>query len=1249
MSVASPEIRGMTRVQPLFSKGQTPTKYSHRIFIYGCPAMKVSSLHNLIECYHTFERLQITKKQKYKQTKFIIEIEQNEKDVFIETMAFICDKYKWKISEEDKIFPNPNSYASITKSNHRNTIMTWNICGLKSKRNHLRQQISDILPSVVALQETRIFDGEFPFTHPEYYMLHNPAVIPGQPGIILGFHKNLIHHEIRGIEGNLILAKCFIPETDSYWIFGSVYIPNNQHRLEVLNKICDRILDITWKYDFPIAIMGDWNLEPDRLRRKLQQRGCGNLKIKHITGSDISRYSSNPNSRWSALDHIVVNDPASQLIYKVKIKRHMDSSDHWPIVGKYLSRNAKLAQETADKCSNLAIDLKACQKQADAIANSNYWDCLLEIGSEISISNLQQVSSQIIDEFGLKIDKPRRMRKRFISSRSRRLAKRASRIHLEWIKEAHSSGHSPKSQEIFNEWKRARKETRYSIKLDDSKNWKKFCKSLECQFDENNLQKGWSIVKGLIGKSRKSIVRTLNLKNKEGEIEMEPEKIEELWRDHFSKLASPNDPNEKSVEYWNQKTGSVKSQSDEVPERISFAELKRTLGGLGNNKAPGIDGIPNPFLKILASENTKSLKAISICFDHLLLGGEIIASENTSTIIPIPKPGCDSTDPNNYRGISLINGFLKSISKIIYRRLLKYCTEKVILSSAQAGFRPREEAIAQVVTLIDIIQRRKANCSPTFSCFIDFKKAFDTVPIGALIWKLHKYNVPGYIIDFVTKLYGSAWATTKGTSNPFQILQGVRQGCPLSGLLFNIFINDIFDEMDNDLMIDAPESEISIHGLLYADDVVILANSPQNLQIKMNQISKWANTWNMKFGIAKSAVVIFSPEFNHSTTTFNRFTLDGQTVEIKNEYKYLGIQLDNNVDLGNFIKSKKKTLTRILNMIAPVLKNNSFSMSLRKRIFDAFLIGNLNYGLELLAGRKQMCQQLQIIINQAMRMITGTKRQTPIISLSLELNCPLVEVRAISTAIRLFNKSQSLSSTLAKITSPSTADTRKLKRVERKLTWTVRVDEMRRKITPGLEAVDWQKIKASIQTQRFSMSTYLKSKAAQRYIHNNFEKTNYITKWEFTDRLWKLGHKLLLYGRIGYLWTKSKGVKTGTFTLNDHDRDHCILCDDPVELDSEVEIAHILVECKYFQKTRDETGLSREVKAISEALQRVNEQLNSKIIANYLFGASNATLAFWKGVHDLKTRPLEIRVIEFLGLTLWTYYAKLRETTGYSI
>ncbi|KAH9246614.1 hypothetical protein BASA81_015830 [Batrachochytrium salamandrivorans] len=141
-----------------------------------------------------------------------------------------------------------------------------------------------------------------------------------------------------------------------------------------------------------------------------------------------------------------------------------------------------------------------------------------------------------------------------------------------------------------------------------------------------------------------------------------------------------------------------------------------------------------------------------------------------ASIVSIDKKDGDPLNPGDKRGIALINVGLKLVCKVLQMRIERFVETNNLLSYEQAGFRKREECVGQVVSLVDIIQRRQNAGLNTHVLFIDIRKAFDTVPVGALLWKLQNMGFPRRTLAFLKALYTSSSARARAgslLSDPF--------------------------------------------------------------------------------------------------------------------------------------------------------------------------------------------------------------------------------------------------------------------------------------------------------------------------------------------------------------------------------------------------------------------------------------------------------------------------------------------------
>ncbi|KAH6595562.1 hypothetical protein BASA50_005771 [Batrachochytrium salamandrivorans] len=162
---------------------------------------------------------------------------------------------------------------------------------------------------------------------------------------------------------------------------------------------------------------------------------------------------------------------------------------------------------------------------------------------------------------------------------------------------------------------------------------------------------------------------------------------------------------------------------------------------------------------------------------------------------------------------------------------------------------------------MNILRRRQIADLNSHIAFIDISKAFDTVPIHALLFKLRCIGIPAITMNFLSALYSTSNARIRSgslLSDPFPVQRGVRQGCPLSGLLFNVFINDVLDGVAP-ISVPGLSQEHHPRGLMFADDIAIIASSHESLCTSMGTIADWAARWEMSFGVSKCGIMHVAP------------------------------------------------------------------------------------------------------------------------------------------------------------------------------------------------------------------------------------------------------------------------------------------------------------------------------------------------------------------------------------------------------
>ena len=153
----------------------------------------------------------------------------------------------------------------------------------------------------------------------------------------------------------------------------------------------------------------------------------------------------------------------------------------------------------------------------------------------------------------------------------------------------------------------------------------------------------------------------------------------------------------------------------------------------------------------------------------------------------------------------------------------------------------------------------------------------------------------------------------------FKVSQGVKQGCKLSPTLFSLYINDLVNEIKQmNLGVDIDELQLSI--LLYADDVALIAPDADSLQLMLDKLNEWCCKWRLTVNNDKTKIVHFRPASVQLCN--NQFSCGNASIQLTDKYKYLGLWLQEHLDMKYATSELAKSASRALSTLYAKFKNS---------------------------------------------------------------------------------------------------------------------------------------------------------------------------------------------------------------------------------------------------------------------------------------------------------------------------------------
>jgi hypothetical protein len=403
-----------------------------------------------------------------------------------------------------------------------------------------------------------------------------------------------------------------------------------------------------------------------------------------------------------------------------------------------------------------------------------------------------------------------------------------------------------------------------------------------------------------------------------------PSEMVEFWETYFTDTTSPRP--EPAV------------PDPDQPDLFTEADVNQAILKM-RDKTPGVDGLRVSLLKVVGPEVADLLadgynRASRVTVDN---------QSKTSTTVFLQKRGGCATCPADYRPVALQPVTTKLLEKMVEQKIWQQVEDQEVhLSDEQGGFRPHRSRF-DLILLLRCVQdhyhprsqhpnnrRRKAKARRLFAAFLDVKKAYDSVPHHKIVEVLRKLGVREELVRLVADLLTNRYTTIYGKK--VGVTKGVPQGSPLSPLLF---ILAMMQPLSAKMQEWGGGGALLPGGLVfregfYADDVVLVAETPDQLQQMLKVCDTWALEVGLQFNVPKSKVMVLT---GARLAELPALTLSGQPLGWVDEFKYLGFPLYAYNQTPKNLPVDLSILNNVLFPLAPtLLPNNVHDFYLANRV-----------------------------------------------------------------------------------------------------------------------------------------------------------------------------------------------------------------------------------------------------------------------------------------------------------------------------
>lgn len=620
-------------------------------------------------------------------------------------------------------------------------------------------------------------------------------------------------------------------------------------------------------------------------------------------------------------------------------------------------------------------------------------------------------------------------------------------------------------------------------------------------------------------------------------------------------------------------TTGVRTDRELKLEKLNW---KKAEENVPTNTATGSDEIPIRLVNLLGPKGKAQLiRAIK----KVIKTKQVPEDWRKSRMKLIYKGKGDKDDANSYRPITVTSVTYRLAMQAIKAELQAWMEGNGVLGELQNGFRRDRRLEDNLFVLTQCIEVAMAQKRPLWIAFLDIKGAYDNVD-RELLWSLLEREGLGQdLLQLLQEIYNESevqitWEGLKCTE-PVITNRGLKQGCPLSPLLFMLYMAGLERKLEDSKVgfnlcfrRNGQEVEQHIPGLIYADDIVLLADNEQGLQQLTDMCGEEATELGLEFSTEKSGVLVFNDDARNKSVLIQQATIPQVT-----KYKYLGIWINEG---QAYLKTHEEHLRMKGKRNASIMKHRALwgynKYEVVRGIWKGVMVPALTFSNAVVCVKSETQSGLEVNQRAVGRLALGAHSKTTNEAVQGDMGWASFEVREAQSKIcfeeRLRNMDdQRWAARMLRYLYMKSVDTQ----------WRKRTRRLRTKyIKPGGAGETTKEIKKNV--KEAETTNWEKRMEAKKSLAIYRIGKRQITREKFFDNT--KGSALLFEARAGCLRTK-------TLIREQVQDELCAGCGREPET-----MRHIVTECKGIRPVLGGGDIQ-----LPEALGfKVNEKVNGKAV-----------------------------------------------------